>query len=84
MKVPTSKELITAVESATGKTLKVKKVPWGIISVIGIFSPLIREIVPMRYLWTKPHKLDGTALKTLLPDFRPTPLNKAMQLVLHS
>lgn len=54
------------------------------MSAIGLFSPLIREVVAMRYLWNKPHRLDGTALKTLLPDFKPTPLNVAMQEVLHS
>ncbi|MHA1128898.1 MAG: NAD(P)H-binding protein [Alphaproteobacteria bacterium] len=80
----TGHELIHAVEVATGKPLKVKTVPWGIMSVIGLFSPLIREIISMRYLWNKPHKLDGAALKTLLPDFEPTPLNVAMQQVLHS
>ena len=80
----TGDELITAVEAATDKTLKVKTVPWGIMSAIGIFSPVIREVVAMRYLWNKPHQLDGCALNTLLPDFKPTPLNVAMQQVLHS
>lgn len=80
----TGNELIAAVEDATDKPLNVKTVPWSIMSFIGLFSPLIREVVAMRYLWSKPHRLDGTALKTLLPDFKPTPLNVAMQQVLHS
>jgi nucleoside-diphosphate-sugar epimerase len=80
----TGVELIDAVEVATDKTLKVKRVPWGIMSAIGIFSPLIREVVAMRYLWNKPHQLDGSALTALLPNFKPTPLNIAMREVLHS
>lgn len=80
----TGAQLIDAVETATDKKLKVKAVPWRIMSAIGIFSPLIREVIAMRYLWNKPHRLDGTALKALLPDFKPTPLHIAMREVLHS
>lgn len=80
----TGDELIGAIEKATGKTLTVKTVPWGIMSVIGWFSPLIREVVSMRYLWNKPHRLDGAALQKLLPEFQPTPLARAMTQVLRS
>jgi len=54
------------------------------MSAVGLFPPLIREVAAMRYLWTKPHRLDGTMLSTLLPDFKPTPLNVALQQALHS
>ncbi|OUS07508.1 hypothetical protein A9Q96_06260 [Rhodobacterales bacterium 52_120_T64] len=80
----TGEELITAVEAATDKTLKVKTIPWGFMSAVGLFSPVIREVVAMRYLWNKPHQLDGSALNALLPDFKSTPLNVAMQQSLHS
>lgn len=80
----TGNELINAVEDATDKKLKIKTVPWGIMSAIGVFSPLIREVVAMRYLWNKPHRLDGAEFNTLLPDFEPTPLKAAMQQALHS
>ncbi len=80
----TGDELITAVEAATDKTLKVKTIPWSIMSAIGLFSPVIREVIAMRYLWNKPHQLDGSALSTLLPDFKPTPLKAALQQALHS
>ncbi len=80
----TGDELITAVEDATDKTLKVKTVPWSIMSAIGLFSPLIREVVAMRYLWNRPHRLDGSSLNSLLPDFKPTPLKTALQQALHS
>lgn len=80
----TGDELITAVEDAIDQKLKVKTVPWGIISAVGIFSPLIREVVAMRYLWNKPHRLDGTAMDVLLPDFKPTPLRVALQQALQS
>jgi len=80
----TGDELIAAVEDITDRKLKVKTVPWGIMSAIGIFSPLIREVVAMRYLWNKPHRLDGSALAHLLPNFKPTPLKAALQRALLS
>ena len=80
----TGEELIDAVETATNKTLKVKKVPWRLISMLGLFSPQIREVVAMRYLWNKPHQLDGSKMRSLLPDFKPTPLPVAMHEVLQS
>ena len=80
----TGDELISAVEAATDMTLKVKTVPWSIMSAIGLFSPVIREVIAMRYLWNKPHQLDGSALNSLLPDFKPTPLKAALQQALHS
>lgn len=80
----TGEELIGAVEAASGTTLKRKTVPWGIMSVMGRFMPVIREVVAMRYLWNEPHRLDGAKMAELLPDFKPTSLNQAMAQVLHS
>lgn len=80
----TGEQLIDAVETATEQKLKVKSVPWAIISAIGVFSPIMHEVVAMRYLWNKPHRLDGATLNALLPDFKATPLNVAMQEVLQS
>ncbi|MHA1127617.1 MAG: NAD(P)H-binding protein [Alphaproteobacteria bacterium] len=80
----TGSELITAIEAATSKTLQVKKIPWGIMSFIGLFSPLVREVVAMRHLWNEPHQLDGAAMIKLLPTFEATPLNVAMAQALRS
>ena len=52
--------------------------------VIGLFSPLVREVIEMRYLWDTPHRIDGSALAAALPDFTPTPLSLAMAEVLGS
>ena len=78
----TGAELIAALETAGGKPLKVRGVPWGIMRLIAPFAPMIREVLEMRYLWQVPHALDGTKLRTAIPSFRPTPLDVAMQEVL--
>lgn len=80
----TGNQLIKAVERAVNTPLKRKTVPWGIMGIIAIFSPLVKEVVAMRYLWNVPHQVDATALQALLPDFQPTPLDKAMLQALQS
>ena len=75
----TGEELIAAVEITVGEKLKVKKVPWRLMTLLGLFSPIIREVVAMRYLWNQPHQLDGSTMDALLPDFKPTPLPTALR-----
>lgn len=74
----TGAELKAAVALAVGRPLKLKSVPWGIMRIIALFSPLLREVIEMRYLWDTPHRLDGAALQAVLPDFQPTSLAGAM------
>lgn len=74
----TGAELIAASEAAIGHTLKQGNFPWWALSLIGPFSPLMREIKDMRYLWNSPHQVDGTLFTKLLPTFTATPLQVAM------
>lgn len=74
----TGAELKAAVERAAGRSLKLKSMPWGILRLMGLFSPLMREVIEMRYLWNKPHRIDGAPLQAVLPDFQPTSLATAM------
>jgi nucleoside-diphosphate-sugar epimerase len=74
----TGAELMAAVERAAGRSLKLKSMPWGILRLMGLFSPLMREVIEMRYLWNKPHRIDGAPLQAILPDFQPTSLATAM------
>lgn len=77
-------ELKAAVERQVGHPLKTASFPWPLMRVIGLFSPLVREVIEMRYLWDTPHRVDGSALAAALPDFTPTPLSVAMAEVLGS
>ena len=69
----TGAQLHRAVEQAVGRPLKSASFPWPLLRVIGLFSPLIREVIEMRYLWETPHRLNGSALARVLPDFRRQP-----------
>ncbi|TFH28949.1 MAG: NAD-dependent epimerase/dehydratase family protein [Myxococcales bacterium] len=74
----TGAELIAAMQSTVGRPLKVKTIPWPIIRMIGLFNPLMRELMEMRYLWDVPHGVDGSKLARALPDFRATELHVAI------
>jgi nucleoside-diphosphate-sugar epimerase len=50
--------------------------PWHLAAP---FVPLLRELLAMRYLWDRPHRLDGTRLRERLGDALPhTPLDEAL------
>lgn len=42
-----------------GLPVKVSAFPWWFISLAALFSPLLREVNKMRYLWQQPVLLDG-------------------------
>jgi len=50
-----------------------------VLRVLGLFNPLMREVVEMHYLWTKPVKLDDTRLRKLLPNPKKTPYVKGIE-----
>lgn len=75
----TGEQLALEIEAAGGQTLKRKRTPWGLLGVVAMFMPVVREAVAMRYLWTTPHRLAKDPLAKLLPDYRPTPVETAMK-----
>lgn len=70
--------LIEAMERASGQTLKISKMPWPLIRLLGLVMPQMREVSEMEYLWNVPHGLDGTKLAKALPDFQATKLDVAI------
>lgn len=75
----TGQQLQDAVASASGRSLKSANFPWPVIALAGLFSPLMRSLREMRYLWSMPHRLDPAPLAAVLPDFKVTPLDQAMK-----
>lgn len=74
----TGDELCALIDKATGRELRRTGVPWLAIRALGLVNPLMREVAAMRYLWQRPHRLDGSELAALLPGFRPTPPDVAI------
>lgn len=74
----TGEELRQAVEIATAKEQKHSVFPWPMVKLIALFSPRIKEVLELRYLWNTPHQVDGSKLKKFIPEFRQTPLDSAL------
>jgi nucleoside-diphosphate-sugar epimerase len=75
----TGQQLLDEIGRALGKAQRHKGMPWGILRLLGLFNPLMREVLEMRYLWNVPHQIDGTKLARALPGFQPTPFEKAIK-----
>lgn len=52
--------------------------PWPLIRAMGLVVPMMRELAAMSYLWSVPHRLDGTRLSRLLGPLPDTPLDQAL------
>jgi nucleoside-diphosphate-sugar epimerase len=53
--------------------------PWPLLRVGGLFVPMLRELVEMRYLWDTPHRLSGERLAQLVGALPVTPLEQALE-----
>ncbi len=73
-------ELQRALQKIKGTPIKLRKMPWKVLTVAGFVIPLLRDVVSMRYLWNHDIRLDGTALTEFL-GFEPhhTPLDDILR-----
>lgn len=78
----TGRDMMAALERASGQILKLSQMPWWPIRMAAPFWRLGRELSEMRYLWEHPHWLDGTEFSQILPEFVATDLVTAMAGVL--
>lgn len=74
----TGRQLHAALEALAGRPLKAKAMPWHIVKLIALFSPLLRAALPMRYLWQRPHQLCGTRLEPLIGPHPASTLSQAL------
>jgi nucleoside-diphosphate-sugar epimerase len=78
----TGTELAAACEAALGRSLSVKTMSWLPVQIARPFWAEAKHLLEMRYLWDRPHALDGSALDRVLPTRRQTPAAEAMRRVL--
>lgn len=67
-----------ALETAADRPLRVAGLPWWLMRLASPFVPMWRELLAMRYLWQRPHRLEGTALRELIGTVPNTPLSQAV------
>jgi nucleoside-diphosphate-sugar epimerase len=61
---------------------RIAGLPWGVIRVIGLFKPVMRELARMSYLWHVPHAIDGSSLERAVGTLPVTPLPRALRMAL--
>lgn len=68
-----------ALEAASGRSLRVAPLPWGLIRLVAPFVRSWAAMVEMRYLWQRPHRLDDSSLRALIGPPPATPLVQALR-----
>jgi nucleoside-diphosphate-sugar epimerase len=49
-----------------GQLLKIKDFPWWFFKALSLFSPILREVMKMRYLWRDSVVMDGSKMTEVL------------------
>lgn len=70
--VTTQRELVEEMERQTGRAIKLRVVGKTMLRLLGLFNPLMRELVEMQYLQTDPVIMDDSALQALIGPIRKT------------
>ena len=77
----TANETFAAIEAAAGQKLKMTGFPWTIFAAMGVFMPVMKGIVEMRYLWDNELGLVDPRLDALLGEDFGTPYDAAIATV---
>ena len=76
--------LADAVDRVTGRRALRLRFPWGLMPLAGRFSPFLRELAEMDYLWKTTIRLDNRLLVETLGAEPRTPIDDALRITLDS
>jgi nucleoside-diphosphate-sugar epimerase len=76
------RELVAEMERQVGHPIKRRVAGKTMLRLIGLFKPLMREMVEMHYLQTDPVIMDDTALQQLIGPIRKTPYAEGVRQIL--
>lgn len=74
----TPEAMAAAIRAAAPGPLREVAMPWGMLQIVGLFAPTIREVLKMRYLWENPMALSDPRLEALLGAGFGTPFEAAV------
>lgn len=78
----TGAELIAVIEKITGNKVNVRHMSWWMLKTVGQLTAVGRELAELEYLWTQPHRIDGSKLEAAIGDIPHTPLHRAIMLTM--
>ena len=76
--------IIAEIEKQTGRKLKLRVAGKTLLRLVGLFNPMMREIVEMHYLLTEPVLMDDSALEKLIGPLHKTPYDEGVRQTLAS
>jgi nucleoside-diphosphate-sugar epimerase len=77
--VTTQRALVEEIGRQVGKPLKVRVAGKSMLRLLGLFNRLLREMVEMHYLLTRPVILDDSALQGLIGPIAKTPYSEGVR-----
>lgn len=77
--VTSQRALVSEMERQTGRPLKLRVAGKTLLRLIGLFKPMVREMVEMHYLLTDPVIMDDSALQRLIGPIRKTPYSEGIR-----
>jgi nucleoside-diphosphate-sugar epimerase len=80
----TQDQIAAEVVASAGRKPKVRVAGKTALRLLGLFNPIMRELVEMHYLLTDPVLLDDSALRRLLGDVRKTPYREGIRATLEA
>lgn len=78
----TGQELARGCAAALGHPVRLTRMSWLPLYLLRPVLPFIGGMFEMRYLWSKPHRLDPGALQSIAPQIEMTPLVTALRCAL--
>lgn len=54
----TPREILKLGADALGQKLRIVSIPSGLLPLVGLFSPFMREVAEMRFTWDRPYEVD--------------------------
>jgi nucleoside-diphosphate-sugar epimerase len=82
--VVTQRELADRVFAMAGAKPRLRVAGKNLLRLLGLFNPMMRELVEMNYLMTNPVLLDDSALRGLLGPIQKTPYDEGLRLSLEA
>ncbi|MAF04885.1 MULTISPECIES: NAD-dependent epimerase/dehydratase family protein [unclassified Herbaspirillum] len=82
--VTSQQALVEEMERQTGRKLKKRVAGKTMLRIIGLFNPMMRELVEMHYLQTQPVIMDDSALQQLIGPIRKTSYADGIRMALAS
>jgi nucleoside-diphosphate-sugar epimerase len=70
-----ARAVLTALASALGVPLRLRRMPGWMLTVAGLFSPFMREVPEMQYQFTEPFVMSDARIRHLL-GLEPTPFDE--------